>query len=181
MTSRFRQIFLSFFLLAAVVTPAAASDAIDLDEARLGALAELPPLRGEALAPAELEGKVVVVTFFASWCPPCHVEFDNLAALKDDYGDDLEIIAVNIFEEFGQFTGTARLERFLDRKKPPFVLLGEGEAVAGHFGDVTRVPTLFVFDAEGAPTMSFIHEKGAKKTHVTLEELRAAVSAAASS
>ncbi len=49
------------------------------------------------------------------------------------------------------------------------------EQVAQLFGDVTRIPTLLVFDRNGRPSFHFIHEEGAKKTHAGLSEITAAV------
>ena len=155
--------------------PAVADQAVVLDQARLAGLAGLPPLRGDALEPARLAGKVVIVTFIASWCPPCHAEFDHLKAVKNHYGAAVEIVAVNIFEGYGNDQGGRRLEAFLDRKAPPFILLGEGHRVAPLFADVKRIPTLYVFDGAGQPRLAFIHARGAAKTHVTEQEVRAAV------
>ena len=135
-----------------------AEETVSLDADRRAALAALPALRGTPLEAADLEGRAVVVTFFASWCPPCHVEFDHLKAVKQQYGDAVEIVAVNIFEEdFGDSRGGKRLEAFLDKKDPPFFLLGEGKRVGPLFDDVARIPTLYVFNGQGRQTMAFVH------------------------
>lgn len=166
---------LTALLLVAVSAPARA-EPIDLDESRRQALAALPPLQGDGLSAESLAGRIVVLTFFASWCPPCHSEFDYLNSLREMYPDEeLAIVAVNIFEDFLPRPGG--LERFLAAKAPRFTLLGEGEAVAGPFGDVKRIPTLFVFGRDGAPLLHFVHAQGAEKTHADLDEIVAAVEA----
>ena len=77
----------------------------------------------------------------------------------------------------GHFGGAdrARLAGFLADKAADFTVLGEGEAVGPLFGEVARIPTVFVFDRAGRPVLHFIHREGARKTHVTGEELEAAV------
>ncbi len=164
---------LMFGLLSS--TTAIGEETIRLDDRRIAALAALPLLRGPAPSPASLDGQVVVVAFFASWCPPCHPEFDHLKEAELAYGDKVTVLTVNIFELTSGFTDTTRLARFLDRKDPPFAVLGDGETVASLFGEVERIPTLFVFNAQGDPVLQFIHARGATKTHVGGAELRAAI------
>ncbi len=167
---------LSLLVLLGSAAPLRAEPVV-LDDRRLTALAELPPIRGAQLRPAALRGKVVVVTFFASWCPPCRQEFVELTRAKQAFGKDLEVVAVNIFETFGGADDGARLERFLDDLAPPFILLGEGESLRPLFGKVDRIPTLFVFGPDGRAGMGFVHARGATKTHATYEELAAAIRA----
>ena len=167
-------LFGAFLLLSGANV--ATAETIRLDAETRQALAALPLLRGEAESAEALEGRIVVVTFFASWCPPCHVEFDHLNSLRARYGSDqVAIVAVNIFEDFLQRAGG--LDGFLEAKAPGFTVLGEGEGIAERFGDVRRIPTLFVFGTDGEPLYRFIHEEGAKKTHASLEEITAAVEA----
>ena len=163
-------------ILALFVSAPLAAAEITLDAPRRTALAGLPGLAGDAPAAATLDGKVVVVAFWASWCPPCHPEFDHLNAAAERYADDgVMILAVNIFEEFGPFKGFDRRDAFLAKKAPRFTVLADGEEVAAMFGEVERIPTVFVFGRDGRPGLHFVHEEGSKKTHVTGEELDAAL------
>jgi thiol-disulfide isomerase/thioredoxin len=136
----------SWLLLATGPAAAVADQGVTLDQRRLAALAELPALRGEALDPADLAGKAVAVTFFASWCPPCRDEFRQLTRAKETFGGRLEVVAVNIFESFGNNRGGERL-----------------------------IPTVYVFGPDGQVAMAFIHARGATKRHVTFEELEAVI------
>ncbi len=179
-----RRLLLGLIILtAAMATPAKAetadSSGIVLDETRRAALVDLPPLVRKQLLETHLVGRVVVIGFFASWCPPCKREFETLNAIHREFaGEDVEVLAVNIFEDHFKQDAEARLTSFLIKTSPLFKVVGEGERVAELFGPVTRIPTTIVFGRDGRPAMHFIHLQGADKTHASLDELRAAVAAA---
>lgn len=168
-------------LLAALLAPLSAAGEADiaLDETRRAALAELPAIANGPDSAKALEDRVVVLAFFASWCPPCHPEFDALKAVDEGYrARGVSVVAVNIFEDYIGGGDRSRLAGFLAAKAPGFAVLGEGERVAPLFGAVDRIPTLFVFGRDGRPALHFVHGRGAKKTHASLEEIEAAVRAA---
>jgi thiol-disulfide isomerase/thioredoxin len=166
-------------LFATGLARQSAGETIVLDEPARTALAALPGLQGAPLRPADLEDRVVVVAFFASWCPPCRPEFEHLRHLDQVYRDrGVTIVAVNIFEQFLKDPAGTRLARYLATVAGELHVVGGGEAVAPRFGSVDRIPTVFVFDRAGQSVMRFIHAQGATKTHATYEELAAAVEAA---
>ena len=54
-------------------------------------------LTGERLDVADYEGKVVVLNFWASWCPPCRAEAPNLIEVAEQTKDDgVQFIGVNV-------------------------------------------------------------------------------------
>ena len=161
--------------IAGHARPVLAAD-VALDAGLRGGLAGLPVLRGAAFDADELTDRVIVVNFFASWCPPCRPEMAHLNTLVSETEPDrLLVIGVNLFENFGGRTGDAALNRFLDQMQPAFPIVRGDDATAAAFDGVDRIPTVFVFDRSGRMANRFVHERGAAKTHLDLDELRAAV------
>ena len=120
-----------------------------------------------------LEDRVVVVTFFASWCPPCLKEFAALNSILNKLGEDnVTIVAVNVFEEFDNNDAT-RMVNFLDTTQPEFMVLKGTDVSRELFGNINRIPTLLVFDQSGDLAFNFIHAQGADKHSQTVgdEEL----------
>ena len=136
----------------------------------------LSPIAGEA--PPALAGRPLVVTFFASWCPPCTAEFRELNRLKAALPDQpLSILAINLFESHFPDPGARRLHRFIERSKPSFPLVkaGDNNRLSQIFGQVDRIPTVFIINSNGQEIYRFIHHEGARKQHFNLQEMIAAL------
>ncbi|MCC6414420.1 MAG: TlpA family protein disulfide reductase [Opitutaceae bacterium] len=105
----------------------------------------LPDLDGRPVNSAQFAGKVVVVDFWATWCPPCREEIPGYIALQEKYGKDgLVIIGVSLDRG-----GPAKVRDFAKKFGINYPLvMGDSEAIAG-FGDISAIPTTFLIDREG--------------------------------
>jgi len=93
-----------------------------------------------------LKGKVVVVNFWATWCPPCRREMPSLERLRRHLGaQGLEVVAVDVGEDADTvFSFTGQLE-----PAPSFPLLLDRDSAAMQLWKVKGLPTTFVVDAQG--------------------------------
>ena len=173
--------WISAFILALLLAaPVRAGETVVLDDGLKAHVAALAGIAGPAVTRDRLDGKVVVVDFFASWCPPCLAEFAHLNELRAAYGaEDVTIVAVNIFEDWSTFNDDgSRLDRFLARTEPAFSVIASDDATEHAFGGIGRIPTAMVFDRGGQPVLHFIHEVSAAKTNPDMADLRAAIDSA---
>lgn len=104
----------------------------------------LEDLAGEKKILGDFRGSVVIVNFWATWCPPCLREFPALERLKREMVDrPLEILAVNAYES------KAKVRRF--RRLPEngirVLLDNTGKETESWF--VKVYPTSFIIDPEG--------------------------------
>ncbi len=121
---------------------AAASPSRTAEIAALPALA-LTDIDGRKVSREDLAGRVVLVEFWATWCPPCRGTLAWLGELKKRYGDRLTVVALAIESE------EASVRRLAAEMGLPLTWAMGSPEVARAFGDISAVPTLFLFDREG--------------------------------
>ena len=106
----------------------------------------LPDLDGKPHKLSDYRGKVVLVNFWASWCPPCRHEMPSMERLYLKLkGKPFQVLACDQQEDFDTvFAFTGQLD-----PAPTFpLLLDRKSAVAQSFG-VPGLPTSFLIDKEG--------------------------------
>lgn len=105
----------------------------------------LSDLDGRPVTLAQLRGKVVIVNFWATWCPPCRAEMPSMEQLHRELsGEGLVILAINIEKD-----GRRTVPKFLAASPHTFpVLLDEQETVQTRYG-VEKFPESFILRKDG--------------------------------
>jgi thiol-disulfide isomerase/thioredoxin len=75
---------------------------------------EIRDLRGRSLRLSDYKGKVVLLNFWATWCPPCRAEMPDLVKMQKEYGKNgLQVVGITYppqtFREVRQFTRKLRV------------------------------------------------------------------------
>jgi peroxiredoxin len=111
---------------------------------------ELEARGGARVALADLEGQVVMVNFWATWCGPCREEMPHLEALYRRYGDlGFTLLGVNVEED------SSGADAFLAETPVSFPILFDPENQVSALYDVIAMPSTVLIDRAG--TLRFIH------------------------
>lgn len=103
-------------------------------------------LDGSTFRLSDYKGKKAVnLVFWATWCPNCKAEVSALNALHERYGDDIEVLAVNVTVN----DSLRRVKHYQKKHKLAYPLaFDEGREVSNAYG-VVGVPTLIIIDING--------------------------------
>lgn len=109
----------------------------------------LPPflvtdLDGNAVSTAAWKGKVVLINFWATWCPPCRAEIPVLIDLANRYKDRLQIVGVSVDEGDPQ-----DVKKFAEHFGINYPIVMASPEIVAEYGGVAALPTLFVVNTDG--------------------------------
>ena len=121
-------------------------------------------LNGSTVSLASLRGKVVMLDFWSSWCPPCRREAPTLAEVYGEYGSqDVEFIGVAIWDDPGEVN---RYVREFGLAYPN--LLDDRGRIGIDYG-VAGIPEKFFIDAQGNLVRKFVGPIGPQELRDALD------------
>ena len=101
---------------------------------------------GTSITLSELQGKPVIINFWATWCGPCVKEMPAFERLKDDFGYKIGIIAVNCGDDAGT------VKDFVEENGYTFPVVLDEEYSISMLYPTNSIPYTVVVDAEGKVT-----------------------------
>ena len=106
---------------------------------------------GNTLKLSDFRGKVVIIDFWATWCPPCRKGIPDLIQLKKDFGNKLVVIGVSVD------TDTQKdVVPFIKKYGINYHVAYADNYITQAYGGVQAIPTSFVIDKNGNIVKSFV-------------------------
>ena len=123
-------------------------------------------LDGETISLSGLRGKVVMLDFWSSWCPPCRREAPALAQVYREYeGKNVEFVGVAIWDDRGDVAG------YVQEFDLPYPnVMDDRGLIAINYG-VAGIPEKFFIDAQGNLVRKFVGPMGPEDLRTALDRL----------
>ncbi len=102
-------------------------------------------MTGKTITLDSLKGKVVVLNFWATWCPPCRAEVPDFVAFYNEHkADGLEILGVSVD------TNTAsQVPAFIQKNAVTYPVAMFTNKIVRDYGPIDAIPTTFIIDKTG--------------------------------
>jgi peroxiredoxin len=100
---------------------------------------------------SDYKGKVVMLNFWATWCPPCRKEIPEFAELQKEFGaQGIQFIGIALDDE-----GAAKVKPWLALHPVGYPILLPDQKVTASYGEMASIPVTFVIDRSGIIRTSF--------------------------
>ena len=106
---------------------------------------QLQSIEGKTVRLSDYKGKVVVLNFWATWCPPCREEIPDLVSLQKQYAAR-GVVVLGVSMDEG---GPAKVARFAKKYGINYPVVMGDEKTSENFGGIQVLPTTFIIDREG--------------------------------
>lgn len=106
---------------------------------------------GLTISPSSFGGRLLVLNFWATWCPPCIEEMPSLDRMQQQLKDQgVVVLGVSVDEDEGAY------RRFLERARVSFLTARDPEAAISSLYGTYRYPESYVIDRHGRVVQKII-------------------------
>jgi len=138
--------FIALFLSSALQ-----SSEVDTQIGKMAPAWELIDLNGKPVKSDNYEGKVIILNFWATWCPPCRAEMPDFIKLHKAFKDKgVTFLGISLD------TGLGPVKRYVRTEKVSYPILMGNSKIVTDYGNFSAIPQTFVIDAEGRINKQFM-------------------------
>ena len=122
-------------------------------------------LDGDVVSTAAFHGKVVLLNFWATWCPPCREEIPELIDLTNRYKDTLQVVGISMDD-----ASPEEVKQFAIHMGINYPIIMGGREIITPYGGVPALPTSYIINRESRIVQKHV---GLYPTFIYEDEIRA--------
>ena len=103
----------------------------------------LEDINGDMVKLSDYSGSIIVLNFFATWCPPCRAEMPDFNEVAKEYKNDVKIIAVNVGRE-----SLSKVRSFVRDNNLVFTVAMDDGRVSALYGPIRGIPVTVIIDRD---------------------------------
>lgn len=114
---------------------------------------ELKSTEDKVVKLSDFKGKVVIIDFWATWCPPCRRGIPDLVAIKNEFGKKgVEVIGISVDAQ----NTINEVKPFMKEYKINYPVAYADRKVVSAYGGISSIPTSFIIDQKGNIIANFV-------------------------
>ena len=111
----------------------------------------LTDTKGNKVKLSDFKGKIVILDFWATWCPPCRRGIPDLIELQKTYKKNLEVIGISLDTD-----SKSDVVPFMKKHGINYKIVYGNNDVVQKYGNIQAIPTSFIIDQKGKIVTSFV-------------------------
>lgn len=97
-------------------------------------------INGFEISLEKYKGDLIILNFWATWCPPCVSEIPQFIDLQANYQDKIQIIGISLDKNL------SKVKQFIKEHKINYPTLMGSKDLTDNYGGITSIPTTFIID-----------------------------------
>ena len=140
---------LAYFVWGHASTPAGSSSPVATAGTAAAPPFTLPDINNKQVSLSDFKGKIVILDFWATWCPPCKREIPDFIDLQKEYGSKgVQIVGIGLDDP-------GKLRAFARQNGMNYPVLLGTQDLALEYGGIQGIPTTFIIDRSGKIVSKF--------------------------
>ncbi|MBA4310690.1 MAG: hypothetical protein C0425_10200 [Chlorobiaceae bacterium] len=99
---------------------------------------------GKTIKLSDYKGKIVILDFWATWCPPCRKGIPDLIAIQNEFKNDVVVIGISVDKDTKD-----EVPQFMKDFKINYPVVFYTDKVIKDYGGIEAIPTSFIIDQRG--------------------------------
>jgi len=127
---------------------------------------EIVDINGKNIRLSDYRGKVILLNFFTTWCPPCRMEMPDFNNILRKYRGKMQVIAINVGNE-----SPGKVKEFVNQNNLEFPVAIDNGNVSMMYGPIRAIPVTVLINKDFNIAKRYIGMRSGEIFRRDIEEL----------